>query len=143
MTLNVNNNPLSFSENFSVDDPPDILDENLSAVANLISAHLSSNLANFYKFGANLLSDKKVEVKVIEQGNNPNRPGFQGKCLELIELWIKSTAGAQWEQLMKAANESGFGGLETTLRAEFTSPGEPDPGNLMCMDSYCLHTQHR
>ena len=130
MTLNVHNNrALSFSENFSVGDPPDVLDENLSAVASLISVYLNNNLANFYKFGANLLSDKKVEVKVIEQGNNPNRPGFPGKCLELIELWISSVSGVKWAHLIIAANESGFGGLATALTAEFTSP---DQGKFMC-----------
>ena len=91
------------------------------------------------------MSNKNAAVKLaaIQLGNNLNNAGFQGKCLELIELWIKSTSDAQWEQLIKAAKEAGFGRLETALTTEFTISEEPEHGNLLCTDSYCLHMQHK
>ena len=134
------------SESFKVDDPPNILDENLPAVANVISTHLNDSPPNFHRFGVSLLSNKKAAVKLaaIQLGNNLNNEGFQGtECLELIKLWIKSTPDAQWEQLIKAAKEAALGRLETALTTEFTIPAEPDYGNLMCTDSYCLHMQHK
>ena len=104
-------------EIFSVKDPPDILDPNLYDFAMFLSVHLGS-VADFLKFGEKLVGDKILYVQTI--GKDVNKP-LVNKCLELIELWIKSVESPKWQNLVEAAEESGFGGLATALIAEFGS----------------------
>ena len=80
------------------------------------------NDSNFYKFGAELLSDKKLDVKVIEL--DKTKPKLEDKCLELIELWISIVEGPKWQDLIEAASKSGFSGLATALTAELDSQTE-------------------
>ena len=73
------------SENFSVSDPPSILDPNLSDAAKFLTAYLEND-ENFHKFGAQLVSAKLIDVTIIKQ----KKVELQEKCLKLIELWIKN-----------------------------------------------------
>ena len=100
---------------FSVLDPPSALDENLPDIAKFLSVHLEND-SNFYKFGAQLVSHKKIDVKGIQQDTTKAR--LEDKCLELIELWIRSVKDSKWSDLLEAAEKSGFGGLVTALIAE-------------------------
>ena len=109
------------SGSFSVDDPPDAMDPFLINVAKFLSVYLE-NHEDFYTFGAELVSDKKVDVKIIQQDATKKLPN---KCLALIELWIKSVAGRKWTDLIKAAEASDLGGFATTLTAEIGSRKEP------------------
>lgn len=122
-------------KSFSVTDPPDFLDPNLREVARLMSVYLNDV---FYKYGVELLPDKKFELKGYETSNTI----LQDKCLKLVELWINSRHDAKWKQLIEAANRCGLGGLERALNEEFTSPQEPQSGitesvqgKSMCTDS--------
>ena len=122
------------SENFSVEDPPDVLDPNLMGIASFISAHLKDN-ENFYKFGAQLLSSKRVEVMNIKQDENTR--GLDKKCLALIKLWIESVNGPEWQNLIPAARESDFKGLATALTRELDS--EPLRQRSVETDIQSLH----
>ena len=105
------------SENFSVEDPPDINDPNLPDVAKFLRVYLKDG-SNFYKFGAELVpKDKRTSVKGIQQDTT----NLDKKCLELIELWINSVEGREWQDLVEAARKSRFGGLATDLTEEFGS----------------------
>ena len=110
------------SETFSVDDHPHALDHNLPDVAKFLSVHLKND-SNFYKFGVELVSGKKLDAKVIEL--DKTKPKLEDKCLELIELWISIVGGPKWQHLIEAASKSGFSGLATTLTTEFDSQPEP------------------
>ena len=112
------------SENFSVEDPPDINDPNLSGVAKFLRVYLNDGV-NFYKFGAALMPKDRTSVKDIQL----NAATVHKKCLELIELWIRSVQGQNWQDLVEAANNSGFGGLAMALAAEFGSQREPPRQN--------------
>ena len=68
------------------------MDPFLIDVAKFLSVHLEND-EDFHKFGAELVSNKKVDVKVIRQDPTKKLPN---KCLALIELWIKSVAGPKW-----------------------------------------------
>ena len=105
---------------FSVDDPPHVMDPNLVNVAKYLSVYLGND-ADFYKFGAQLVSNKKVDVQIIRKDTTKSLPK---KCLALIELWITSVTGSKWQDVIEAASVSGFGGLATTLKAEFGSQKE-------------------
>ena len=91
------------SENFSVEDPPDISDPNLSGVAMFLRVHLNDEV-NFYKFGAALMPKDRISVRAIQQDTTK----LDKKCLELIELWIRSVRGRKWQDLVEAANNSDF-----------------------------------
>ena len=93
------------------------MDPNLVDVAKYLSVHLGND-ADFYKFGAQLVSNKKVDVQIIRQDGTKSLPN---KCLALIELWIRSAVDPKWQDLIKAASASGFGGLATALTTEFGS----------------------
>ena len=108
------------SENFSVDDPPDAMDPFLIDVAKFLSVHLKNE--DFHKFGAELVSNRKIDVQVIQQDTTKKLPN---KCLALIELWINSVAGPKWKDLIKAAEASNLDGIATALTAEFGSQKEP------------------
>ena len=110
------------SETFSVDDHPQALDQNLPDVAKFLSIHLKND-SNFYKFGAELVSGKKLYAKVIEL--DKTIPKLEDKCLELITLWISVVEGPKWQDLIEAARKSGFSGLATALTAELYSQKEP------------------
>ena len=114
------------SENFSVDDFPDVLDPNLPDVAKFLGVHLKDG-SNFYKFGAELVRDKRTSIKGIQQ--DMTKPELEKKCLELIELWICNVVELKWQDLVEAANKSGLGGLATALAAEFGSQKEPQNEN--------------
>ena len=114
------------SEIFSVEDPPDINDPNLSGVAKFLRVHLNDG-SNFYKFGAELMPERdRTSVKDIELNATT---ALHKKCLELIELWIRSVEGRKWQDLVEAAKNSGFGGLATALATEFGSQREPPRQN--------------
>ena len=102
------------------------MDPFLIDVAKFLSVHLE-NYEDFHKFGAELVSNKKVYVKIIQQDTTKKLPN---KCLALIELWIKSVAGAKWEDLIKAAEASDLDGIATALTAEFGSQKEPQKGSV-------------
>ena len=109
------------SETFSVDDHPHALDQNLPDVAKFLSIHLKND-SNFYKFGVELVSGKKLDAKVIEL--DKTKPKLEDKCSELIELWISIVEGPKWQDLIEAASKSGFSGLATALTAELDSQTE-------------------
>ena len=69
-----------FCPGFLVDDPPDVMDLNLVDVAKYLSVHLGND-ADFYKFGAQLVSNKKVDVQIIQK----DTISLPKKCLALIE----------------------------------------------------------
>ena len=92
------------------------MDPNLIDVAKYLTVYLQND-AHFYKFGVKLVSNEKVTVKVIEQGTK----SLQNKCLELIELWIRSVVDPKWQDLIEAASASGFNGLAKALTTEFGS----------------------
>ena len=104
---------------FLVDDPPDVMDPNLVDVAKYLSVHVGND-ADLYKFGAQLVSNKKVDVQIIRK----DTISLPKKCLALIELWITSITGPKWQDVIEAASVSGFGGLATTLTDEFGSQKE-------------------
>ena len=108
------------SENFSVNDPPDAMDPFLIDVAKFLSVYLENE--DFHKFGAELVSNKKIDVQVIQQDTTKNLPN---KCLALIKLWINSVAGAKWEDLINAAEASNLDGIATALTGEFGSQKRP------------------
>ena len=81
------------------------------------------NDSNFYKFGVELVSGKKLDTKVIEL--DKTKPKLEDKCSELIELWISIVEGPKWQDLIEAARKSGFSGLATALTAELDSQPEP------------------
>ena len=112
------------SGNFSVEDPPDITDPNLSDVAKFLSVRLNDG-PDFYRFGAELMSRDRTSVRAIQQDTTK----LDKKCLELIELWINRVEGREWQDLVEAARKSGFGGLATALAAEFGSQREPPRQN--------------
>ena len=95
------------------------MDLNLVDVANYLSVHLGND-ADFYKFGAQLVSNKKVDVQIIQK----DTISLPKKCLALIELQITSLAGPKWQDVIEAASVSGFGGLATALTDEFGSQKE-------------------
>ena len=97
------------------------MDPFLIDVAKFLSVYLE-NYEDFHKLGAELVSNKKVDVKIIQQDTTKKLPN---KCLALIELWIKSVSGAKWEDLIKAAEASHLNGIATALTAEFGSQTEP------------------
>ena len=109
------------SENFSVTDPPSILDPNLSDVAKFLSAYLNDD-QDFHKFGAQLVSAKLTDVTLIKK----KKIELQEKCLKLIELWIQSIKGPKWEHLAQAASESNLEGLATALTEELQSNGQKE-----------------
>ena len=109
------------SESFSVDDPPNVMDPFLIDVAKFLSVHLE-NHSLFYKFGADLVSNKKVDVKIIQQDTTTKLPN---KCLALIELWITSVADPKWQDLIEAAGASDLDRFTTALTAEFSSQKGP------------------
>ena len=92
------------------------MDPNLVDVAKYLSVHLGND-ADFFKFGVQLVSDKKLDVKVIAQDTK----SLPNKCLALIELWIRSVVDPKWQDVIKAASASSFDGLATALTAEFGS----------------------
>ena len=104
---------------FLVDDPPDVMDPNLVDVAKYLSVHLGND-ADFYKFGAQLVSNKIVDVQIIRK----DTISLPKKCLALIELWITSITGLKWQDVIEAASVSGFGGLVTALNDKFGSQKE-------------------
>ena len=110
------------SETFSVDNHPHALDQNLPDVAKFLSIHLEND-SNFYKFGVELVSGKKLDAKVIEL--DKTIPKLEDKCLELIKLWISVVEGPKWQDLIEAASKSGFSGLATALIVELDSQTEP------------------
>ena len=116
---------------FSVDDPPSTLDPNLPDVAKFLSVHFENN-SDFYKFGAELVNDKKIDVKVIQQ--DLTKPKLGDKCLGLIELWISSVKAPKWQDLVEAASKSGFNGLATALTEELDSQKEPLSGSVKKLD---------
>ena len=118
------------SGNFSVCDPPSTLDPNLPDVAKFLSVHFENN-SDFYKFGAELVNDKILDVKVIQQDSNKK---LGDKCLGLIELWISSVKAPKWQDLIEAASKSGFGGLATALTEELDSQKEPRSGSVEKLD---------
>ena len=63
------------------------------------------------------MRDKRTSVKDIKQ--DTTKPKLEKKCLGLIELWIGNVKGPKWQDLVEAANKSGFSGLATALAAEF------------------------
>ena len=92
------------------------MDPNLIDVAKYLSVHLGND-ADFYRFGVHLVSNRKVDVKIIAQDTK----SLPDKCLALIELWIRSVVDPKWRDVIEAAGASGFGGLATTLTTEFGS----------------------
>ena len=74
------------------------------------------------------MGDKMLCVQTI--GRDENKP-LVNKCLELIELWIRSVKSSKWQNLVEAAEESGFGGLATALIAEFGSQEVEPPKESM------------
>ena len=84
-----------------------MLDPNLPDVAKFLRVQLRDE-ANFYKFGAEFVRDKRTSVKSIQQ--DITKPELEKKCLELIELWIGNVGGRKWQDLVEAANKSGFSG---------------------------------
>ena len=104
---------------FLVEDPPNAIDPSLDDVAKYLSVHLGND-ADFYKFGAQLVSNKKIDVQIIRK----DTISLPKKCLALIELWIKSVTGPKWQDVIEAASVSGFGGLVTALTDEFGSQKE-------------------
>ena len=123
------------SANFSVVTPPSILDPNLPDVAKFLSVHLEND-SNFYRFGVHLVSDKKLDVKSIQQ--DKTTPRLEDKCLRLIELWIRSVKGLKWQDLIEAATKSGFGGLATVLNAELSAT---NGGNYRHNINFCVSFQ--
>ena len=79
------------------------------------------------------MSHKKIDVKGIQQDTTKAR--LEDKCLELIELWIRSVEDSKWPDLLEAADKSGFGGLVTALSAELYEPvvKEANRGNYKHM----------
>ena len=131
------------SGNFSVEDPPNTNDPNLPDVAKFLRVQLRDE-ASFFKFGAELVSDKRTSVRSIQQ--DETKPELEKKCLELVELWISSVEGRKWQDLTEAARKSGFGGLATDLAAEFGSQKEPqnesakvaNGGNYKYIINFCV-----
>ena len=109
-----------YSEYISVTDPPSILDPNLSDVAKFLSAYLDDE--DFHKFGAQLVSAKLVEVTIIKK----KEVELQKKCLQLIELWIKSVKGPKWQHLAQAASKSNLEGLATDLNKQLQLNGQKE-----------------
>ena len=98
---------------FSVTDPLGTLDPNLSDVAKFLSAYLDND-EKFHKFGAQLVGAKSIDLVTIKK----QKVELQQKCLQLIELWIKSTKSLKWLDLIQAASKSNLGGLAMALTAE-------------------------
>ena len=73
------------------------------------------------------MMDKRTSVKDIQQ--DTTKPELKKKCLELIELWIGNVKGRKWQDVVEAANKSGFSGLATALAAEFAWPESKKPPN--------------
>ena len=108
------------SEYISVTDPPSIVDPNLSDVANFLSTYLDDEY--FHKFGAQLVSAKLVEVTIIKK----KEVELQKKCLQLIELWIKSVKDPKWQHLAQAASKSNLKGLVTGLNEQLQLNGQEE-----------------
>ena len=93
------------------------MDPNLVEVAKFLSVYLEND-ENFYQFGVALVSNRKVDVKIIARDPSKSLPN---RCLALLELWIRSAVDPQWQDLIEAARASGFGGLARALAAKFGS----------------------
>ena len=68
------------------------------------------------------MSNKRLDVRSTHQ--DATKPKLEDKCLGLIELWIRSVNACKWQDLIEAANKSGFGGLATALTEELDSQKE-------------------
>ena len=65
---------------------------------------------------------KPMEVNIIKK----KELELQKKCLQLIELWIKSVKGPKWQHLAQAASKSNLEGLATVLNEELQLNGQKE-----------------
>ena len=66
------------------------------------------------------MSAQLIIVTIIKQ----KKVELQKKCLQLIELWIKSVKGPKWQHLAQAASKSKLEGLATALTEELQWNGQ-------------------
>ena len=104
------------SASFSVEDPPDENDTGLTGIANFMSSYLKDDV-DFFNLAAELVD--KATARNIQR--NANKPTLKRKCLELLESWIQKETSPKWQNLIPAANKSGFNGLARDLTKELGS----------------------
>ena len=106
---------------------PELLNPNISKVANTINAYLDQEY--FFPFGLHLLGGDTNENRVTVENIRKEQESLKEKLTTLLNTWIsKFGKNAKWEQVTKAAKECNLSFLAGKIE-EFYKSTEEGPAN--------------